>query len=120
MHRDLSFSSNLFLCHRNLEQVKLLDFGIARRAPDVAPDDPDRRGDRHAGVHVSGAGPRSASTSARVPIFCPGLRALSVLSASRPLLLEHLAAVLAKILFEEPPSQQSAAARAFHPPCPSL
>lgn len=101
VHRDLK-PSNLFLCDGNVEQVKLIDFGIARRAlasrmmtstgmivgtPDyMAPE--QARGDRQ--------------ITAAADVFSLGCVLYECLAGRPPFAAQHLAAVLVRILLEDP------------------
>ena len=101
-HRDLK-PSNLFLRDRAVEGVTLIDFGLARRTlggrnltqtgmvvgtPEyMAPE--QARGDRQIGPSAD--------------IFSLGCVLFECLTGDPPFVHEHIAAVLAKILFEEPP-----------------
>jgi tetratricopeptide (TPR) repeat protein len=102
VHRDLE-PSNLFLRHGELEDVVILDFGVARyqaHGPAVtgtgvvvgtpeymAPE--QARGQRHVGSSAD--------------VFSPGCVLFECLAGHPPFAAEHLTAVLAKILFEEAP-----------------
>lgn len=101
-HRDLK-PSNLFLRDRSVDGVTLIDFGLARRTfggrdltqtgvvvgtPEyMAPE--QARGDRQIGPAAD--------------IFSLGCVIFECLTGSPPFVHEHVAAVLAMILFEEPP-----------------
>ena len=101
-HRDLK-PSNLFLRDGSVDGVALIDFGLARRAfsggnltqtgmvvgtPEyMAPE--QARGDRQIGPSAD--------------IFSLGCVVFECLTGQPPFVHEHIAAVLAKILFEEPP-----------------
>jgi tetratricopeptide (TPR) repeat protein len=102
VHRDVK-PSNLFLPHGDLEQIKVLDFGVARitqadqfstrtgimigtpgyMAPEQA------RGDR-------GVGPRA-------DVFALGCVLFEALTGAPPFTGDHMMAVLAKILLDEAP-----------------
>lgn len=102
VHRDLK-PSNLFLRDGQIERVTLIDFGLARRlhgGPDVtktgsvigtpeymAPE--QARGDRQVGPSAD--------------IFSLGCVLFECLTGQPPFCHEHLTAVMAKILFEDPP-----------------
>lgn len=101
-HRDLK-PSNVFLRERSVEGATLIDFGLARRtfgAKDLtqtgvvvgtpeymAPE--QARGDRQIGPAAD--------------IFSLGCVLFECLTGDPPFVHEHVAALLAKILFEEPP-----------------
>ncbi len=107
VHRDIK-PSNLFLRNGQVEQVTLIDFGLARRivggtrgshtgavvgTPEyMAPE--QARGDRHIGSSAD--------------IFSLGCVTFECLTGQPPFVSEHIAAVLAKILFEEAPPLNSA------------
>ena len=106
VHRDLK-PSNLFLCDREVDQVKILDFGIARQVslsnsmtgtgsvigtPEyMAPE--QARGERNLGPSAD--------------IFSLGCVLFECLTGQPPFAAEFIASVLAKILFEEPPQLRS-------------
>jgi hypothetical protein len=101
VHRDLK-PSNLFLRGGEIERVAILDFGIARRSAFshaitgtggivgtpayMAPE--QARGER--------------DLTPAVDVFSLGCVLFECLTASRPFVAEHVAAVLAMILFSEP------------------
>ncbi len=101
MHRDLK-PSNLFLRGGEVKRVTLLDFGIARDfhgtknmtrtgslvgTPEyMAPE--QARGERNVGPSAD--------------IFSLGCVVYECLTGQQPFLADHIAAQLAKILFEEP------------------
>lgn len=102
LHRDLK-PSNLFLREGRVDRVTLIDFGLARRAlgnqltqtglvmgtPEyMAPE--QARADRQIGPSAD--------------IFSLGCIAFECLTGQPPFVSEHVAGVLAKILFEEAPS----------------
>jgi len=102
VHRDLK-PSNIFLANGDVGQVVLLDFGIARRtamshvltgsgvilgtADYMSPE--QVRGQRDIGPSAD--------------IFALGCVAFECLTGQPPFVAQHLAAVLAKVLFDEPP-----------------
>lgn len=107
VHRDIK-PSNIFLPSGALEQVQILDFGIARiigrdRATQtgrvigtpgyMAPE--QARGDR--------------SVDARVDVFALGCVLFECLTGRPVFIAERVAALLAKVLFEEPPRLASIA-----------
>lgn len=102
LHRDIK-PSNLFLPGGELQQVKLLDFGIARRL--AGP-----RALTRTGV-VIGTPEYMAPEQARgvrdltpaADIFSLGCVLYECLTGEPPFVAEHVAAVLVRILFEEPP-----------------
>ena len=111
VHRDLK-PSNLFLRHGQVERVTLLDFGIARGhgAGLLAP----RAGVTQTG-HVVGTPEYMAPEQARgdriigtaADIFALGSVLYECLTGQPPFLGEHIAALLSKVLFEEPPPVRS-------------
>ena len=106
IHRDLK-PSNLFLRGGVPAQAALLDFGIARRIGGVTQM-------TRTGV-VIGTPEYMAPEQARgvteltpaVDIFALGCLLYECLSGQPPFRAEHIAAVLAKILFDEPPPLRS-------------
>jgi serine/threonine protein kinase len=105
-HRDLK-PSNLFLVQRDILQVKILDFGIARR---FALSRPVTRTGMIIGTPEYMApeqarGQRDIGPSA--DIFALGCVLFECLLGEPPFVADHIAAVLAKILFEDPPSMRS-------------
>lgn len=102
IHRDLK-PSNLFLPGGQIDRVKLLDFGIARRAVrSIAVT--------HTGL-VIGTPEYMAPEQARserelspaADIFSLGCILYECLAGRPPFVAEHIAAVLVRILFEDPP-----------------
>jgi serine/threonine protein kinase len=107
VHRDIK-PSNLFLRHKQIDQVMLLDFGVARQlggsagltrtgaiigTPEyMAPE--QMRGDRSVGPAAD--------------IFALGCVLHECLSGQPPFFGEQIVAVLAKILFEPPSDIQKA------------
>ncbi len=102
VHRDLK-PSNLFLRGGEVERVAILDFGIARR-----------RAFSHAITatgHIIGTPAYMAPEQARgerdltpaVDVFSLGCVLFECLTGSRPFVAEHVAAVLALILFAPSP-----------------
>ncbi|MFO0576867.1 MAG: protein kinase [Polyangia bacterium] len=102
VHRDLK-PSNIFLRGGSVERVALLDFGVARRIAHT------RRMTR-TGLLV-GTPEYMAPEQARgardigpmADVFALGCVLFECLTGHPPFIAEHLAAVLAKILFSEPP-----------------
>ena len=102
IHRDIK-PSNIFLVNGEVEHAVLVDFGIARHAV----------GDRivtGTGVIVGTPGymaPEQARADSMIEasadIFSLGCVLYQCLTGQPPFVAEHVAAVLAKILFEEPP-----------------
>ena len=101
VHRDLK-PTNLFLPAGDLGQLKLLDFGIARRqaAANIM---------THTGIVVGSPeymapeqarGERELTSAA--DIFSLGCVLYECLTGEPPFIAEHIAAVLVRILFEEP------------------
>ncbi len=102
VHRDLK-PSNVFLVGGAAAGAKVLDFGIARRAG-------DGRALTRSGTLIGtpeymapeqARGEREVTPSADV--FSLGCVLYACLTGRPPFLAEHVAAVLARILFEDPP-----------------
>lgn len=101
IHRDLK-PSNLFLVNGRIDQVKLLDFGIARIANASALT--------HAGMML-GTPAYMAPEQARneqiidttVDVFALGCVLMECLTGMPVFMGEHVMAVLAKVLLQEPP-----------------
>jgi hypothetical protein len=106
VHRDLK-PSNIFLERAEIEQVKILDFGIARRTS-------GSRQMTRTGF-VIGTPEYMAPEQARglrdmgpsADIFSLGCVLFECLTGQPPFSAEHIAAVLAKILFDDPPCLRS-------------
>jgi len=114
IHRDIK-PSNLFLRDGQLERTTLIDFGLARSVlggrrstqtgvvigtPEyMSPE--QARGDRQIGPSAD--------------IFSLGCVAFECLTGQPPFVSEHIASVLAKILFEEPPPLDTACPDAPEP-----
>ena len=104
VHRDLK-PSNLFLRNGQIEQVTLIDFGLAQRS--IGSQETQN------GV-VVGTPEYMAPEQARgepqvgpsADIFSLGCVMYECLTGQPPFVSEHIAAVLAKILFEEAPPLQ--------------
>lgn len=103
IHRDLK-PSNLFLIGGAISHVKLLDFGIARRITST-------RSMTHTGL-VVGTPEYMAPEQARgsrditpaADLFSMGCVLYECLTGHPPFIADHIAAVLVRILFEEPVS----------------
>jgi serine/threonine protein kinase len=101
IHRDLK-PSNLFLPDGDIERVKILDFGIARRL--TTPRNVTRTGT------IVGTPEYMAPEQARgvreltpaADLFSLGCVLYECLTGEPPFSAEHIAAVLVRILFEEP------------------
>ena len=99
--------SNIFLVEGSVERIKILDFGIARRV--VLSKQMTRTGS------VLGTPEYMAPEQARgyrdigpsADIFSLGCVLFECLTGQPPFLSDHIAAVLAKILFEDPPLLRS-------------
>jgi eukaryotic-like serine/threonine-protein kinase len=101
IHRDLK-PTNLFLVNREIEQVKLLDFGIAHVASGTRMT--------RTGVLLGTPGymaPEQARSSqgldARADVFSLGCVLFECLTGKPAFSGDRFIAVLAKVLFEEPP-----------------
>jgi eukaryotic-like serine/threonine-protein kinase len=102
VHRDVK-PRNLFLVARSVEQVKVLDFGVAHVATTSGAM-------TRSGVFVGTAGymaPEQAGSSravtARADIFSLGCVLFECLTGRPPFSGDRMMAVMAKILFEEAP-----------------
>jgi tetratricopeptide (TPR) repeat protein len=102
VHRDVK-PSNLFLVEGNLEQVKILDFGIARAELLT-------HGLTQTGAFLGTVGymaPEQAmgsrSVDARADVFSLGCVLFECLTGQRPFTGDHVVAILAKVLREEAP-----------------
>ena len=101
VHRDIK-PSNIFLVHSDPEQVKILDFGIARRGGVLG-------GQTRTGVLIGTPeymAPEQArgqrDLTAAADVFSLGCVLYECLTGKPPFAGQHIAAVLAKILFEAP------------------
>jgi eukaryotic-like serine/threonine-protein kinase len=102
VHRDIK-PSNLYLCEKDLDKLKLLDFGVARlvrMGPAIT----------RTGVQIGTPGymaPEQArgarQVDARADIFSLGCVFFHCLTGRRAFKGSDPVAVLAKVLFEEPP-----------------
>lgn len=102
VHRDIK-PSNLFLVNQQIEQIKVLDFGVARFGRTLSSM-------TRTGVLVGTPGymaPEQASGSrevdARADIFSLGCVLFECLTGRPAFVGEHVIAVLAKIVFEDAP-----------------
>lgn len=106
LHRDLK-PSNLFLVGGNVDKVKVLDFGIARQLTSGT-------GVTRTGL-VIGTPEYMAPEQARgireltpaVDIFALGCLLYECLAGQAPFAAEHVAAVLVRILLDDPPPLHS-------------
>ncbi|QRN99462.1 protein kinase [Archangium violaceum] len=107
VHRDIK-PSNLLLRHGRPEDVVLLDFGLAR---DTLPDSAMTASHMVLGTPGYMA-PEQASPQSRITpaadVFSLGCVLYECLTGQRAFSASHFAAVLAKILFAEPPPLRSA------------
>ena len=101
IHRDLK-PSNLFLVHRRVEEVKILDFGVARFGGVT--------GSTQSGTMLGTLGymaPEQARSGqmldSRADVFALGCVLFECLAGVPAFAGAHLMALLAKILFEEAP-----------------
>jgi hypothetical protein len=101
IHRDLK-PTNLFLCGGDVSRVKILDFGIARR---VAASRALTRTGAVVGTPEYMAPEQARGSRDLLPavdVFSLGCVLYECLSGQPPFVAEHMAAVLMRILFEEP------------------
>ena len=103
VHRDIK-PSNLWLLRRRLDAVKVLDFGIARVKS--APQALTRTGVfMGTAAYMAPEQVRSArDVGPAIDVFALGCVLYECLVGEPPFTGEHLAAVLVKILMEDPPS----------------
>lgn len=101
VHRDLK-PTNLFLPAGEISQLKLLDFGIARRlaAANVMTRTGTVVGSPEYMAPEQARGERELTSAA--DIFSLGCVLYECLTGEPPFVAEHIAAVLVRILFEEP------------------
>jgi hypothetical protein len=102
VHRDLK-PANLLLVGGDLTQVKVLDFGIARpaNATEALTDSGARIGTP---AYMAPEQVRSEpDIDARADVYALGCILFECLTARPPFAAEHLIALLAKVVFEEPP-----------------
>ena len=102
LHRDIK-PSNLFLVDRRLDRVKVLDFGIARMT--VAASGLTRTGMMiGTPAYMSPEQARGAAgIDARADVFALGCVLFECITRLPPFVADHVVAVLAKILLDEPP-----------------
>jgi serine/threonine protein kinase len=108
VHRDIK-PSNLFLRNGVAERVTLLDFGIARMQSPIGGALPGGGAATQTG-HVIGTPEYMAPEQARgervigpsADVFALGCVLYECLSGQPPFVAEHVAAQLARVLFEEP------------------
>ncbi len=102
LHRDLK-PSNLFLVDRRLDRVKVLDFGIARMT--FAASGLTRTGMMiGTPAYMSPEQARGAAgIDPRADVFSLGCVLFECIARLPPFVADHVVAVLAKILFDEPP-----------------
>ncbi len=113
LHRDLK-PSNLFLRHGGVERVTLLDFGIARMQSGTGGMQAASGAATQSG-HLIGTPEYMSPEQARgdrvigpsTDVFALGCVLYECLSGRPPFVAEHVAAQLARVLFEEPTSLRS-------------
>lgn len=101
VHRDLK-PSNLFLCGSDVAQVKILDFGIARR---LATSQAMTRTGMVIGTPEYMAPEQARGSRDLTPaadLFSLGCVLYECLTGQPPFVADHIAAVLVQVLFEEP------------------
>ncbi len=102
VHRDLK-PTNLFVVDCQLDKIKILDFGIARRALTMAAV---TRSGMLVGTPAYMAPEQAHGTRQITPatdIFSLGCVLFECLTGRPPFIADHVAAVLARVLFDEPP-----------------
>src|SRR5262245_30284664 len=101
VHRDVK-PSNLFLPGGLIHRVKLLDFGIAQQRG--ATGSATRRGALMGTLgYMSPERVRSAGVDPRADVFSLGCVLFECLTGQPAFSATHMAALISKILFEEPP-----------------
>ena len=106
VHRDLK-PTNLFVVGGKLDSIKLLDFGIARRALTMAAV---TRSGMLVGTPAYMAPEQAHGTrqiTAATDIFSLGCVLFECLTGRPPFIADHVAAVLARVLFDEAPPLRS-------------
>ncbi len=106
VHRDLK-PTNLFVVDGQIDKLKILDFGIARRALTMAAV---TRSGMLVGTPAYMAPEQAHGTRQITPatdIFSLGCVLFECLTGRPPFIADHVAAVLARVLFDEPPPLQS-------------
>ena len=101
IHRDLK-PTNLFLVHGDVQRVKILDFGIARR---LATSRAMTKTGMVVGTPEYMAPEQARGARALTPaadLFSLGCVLYECLSGAPPFVADHIAALLVQILFEEP------------------
>ncbi|HEX8705007.1 MAG TPA: protein kinase [Myxococcaceae bacterium] len=106
VHRDIK-PSNLFLRGGRLEDVVLLDFGLARAAEASRAITGNAAVMGTPGYMAPEQATHQRALSPRADIFSLGCVLYECLTGQVPFRAPHLAAVLAKILFSEPPPLHS-------------
>ncbi len=102
VHRDIK-PSNVFLPGRDVERVKVLDFGVARGRRDAHTTTDPGKLIGTVGYVAPEQATGARTVDARADVFSLGAVLFECI-ARRPVFLgEHMAAILAKILFEEAP-----------------
>src|SRR5262249_58976524 len=106
VHRDLK-PRNIFLAGGRLDHVKVLDFGIARLA--------DRTRITRMGTIVGTPGYmapeqtlQGQAVDARADVFSLGCVLFECLAGTRAFIADHPMALVAKVLFAEPPRMREA------------
>lgn len=99
VHRDLK-PTNLFLPDGDVARCKLLDFGIARRTTKAITQTGRLVGTPEYMAPEQAAGSRDITPAA--DIFSLGCVLYECLTGEPPFVAEHMAAVLVRILFEDP------------------
>jgi hypothetical protein len=109
VHRDVK-PANLFLVDGDVDRVKVLDFGIARRLDDESTTLTTTGTVLGTPYYMAPEQARGLrNVDARVDVYALGCVLFEALTGTRPFDHESLVAVLAAVLLEEPPSARERA-----------